>query len=85
MLIQKKNQFFTVGQDKLLAVWDIESRKMINNCVIEKEGMTIACSPEGDELAIGCKEGELYIYDAQTLKKKYLKTEKVRQSISDVK
>ena len=54
---------------------------MINHSTIEKEGMTIACSPEGDELAIGCKEGELYIYDAKTLKKKYLKTEKVRKSI----
>ena len=57
----KKNQYFTIGQDKLLAVWDIASRKMINYCVIEKEGMTIACSPDGYELAIGCKEGELYI------------------------
>ena len=81
----KKNQYFTIGQDKLLAVWDIQSRKMINSCVIEKEGMTIACSPSGDELAIGCKEGELYIYDAETLKKKYLKKEDIRKSISDVK
>ncbi|MBP3801902.1 MAG: EF-hand domain-containing protein, partial [Clostridia bacterium] len=81
----KKNQFYTVGQDKLLAVWDIKNRKMINYCIIEKEGMTIACSPKGDELAIGCKEGELYIYDAEKLKQKYIKKETVRKSISDVK
>jgi hypothetical protein len=38
----------------LLAVWDFESRKMIECGVVRKEGMTIACSPDGDELAIGC-------------------------------
>ena len=58
---------------------------MINYCVIQKEGMTIACSPDGDELAIGCKEGELYIFDAQTLKQKNKKKETVCKSISDIK
>jgi hypothetical protein len=38
----------------LLVVWDFENRKMIECGVVRKEGMTIACSPDGDELAIGC-------------------------------
>ena len=80
-----ENKYFTIGQDKLLAVWDISSRKIINSCNIEKEGMTIACSPDGNELAIGCKEGELLIYDAKNLKKIQLIKETVRKSISDVK
>ena len=80
-----ENKYFTIGQDKLLAVWDISNRKMINSCNIEKEGMTIACSPDGNELAIGCKEGELIIYDANNLRKIQLIKETVRKSISDVK
>ena len=58
---------------------------MINYCVIEKEGVSIACSPDGNELAIGCIEGELYIYDAQNLQKKYTIKEKIRQKVSDIK
>ena len=47
--------------------------------------MTISCSPDGNELAIGCKEGELLIYDANNLNKIQLIKETVRKSISDVK
>ena len=81
----KENKYFTVGQDKLLAIWDISNRKIIKSCNIEKEGMTIACSPDGNNLAIGCKDGELLIYDANNLKKLYMIKETVRKSISDVK
>ena len=81
----KENKYFTVGEDKLLGIWDINTRKLINSCNIEKEADTIACSPDGNELAIGCKEGELIIYDINKLKKKYLIKETVRKSISDVK
>ena len=81
-----KNQYFTVGQDKLLAIWDISTRKIIKSCNIEKVGMTIACSPDGNDLAIGCKDGELLIYDANNLKKKLPPIiEKVRKSIWDAK
>ena len=70
---------------KLLAIWDISTRKMIKSCNIEKLGDNIACSPDGSDIAIGCKSGELYIYDAESLTKKQFIKENVRKSISDLK
>ena len=51
----KENKYFTVFEDKLLGIWDINTRKLINSCNIEKEADVIACSPDSNELAIGCK------------------------------
>ena len=67
----KKNIFFTVGEDKLLAMWDIKTKKLILKCVLEEKSKTIDCSPDCRELAIGCESGNFYIYDAINLKLKY--------------
>ena len=67
----KKNIFFTVGEDKLLAVWDIKTKKLILKSVLEEKSKTVDCSPDCRELAVGCESGNLYIYDAINLKLKF--------------
>ncbi len=80
-----KDQYYTVGEDKLLGVWDIQSRELIQYCVLEEPATSIDISPNGKDLAIGCESSNLYIYDAETLKKKNMKTESVRKAIEDLK
>ena len=67
----KKNIYYTVGEDKLLGVWDVQTKKLIMKNTLEEKSKTIDCSPDGKELAIGCESGNLYIYDAINLKLKY--------------
>ncbi len=80
-----KDQYYTVGEDKLLGVWDVQTRELVQYCVLEEPATSIDISPNGKELAIGCESGNLYIYDAVALKKKYMKTENVRKHIEDLK
>ena len=76
----KKNIFFTVGEDKLLAVWDIKTKKLILKSTLEEKSKTIDCSPDCRELAIGCESGNFYIYDSIDLKLKYKITNKESQN-----
>ena len=80
-----KDQYYTVGEDKLLGVWDIQSKELIQYCVLEEPATSIDISPNGKDLAIGCESSNLYIYDAETLKKKHTKKESVRKAIEDLK
>ena len=75
----KKDIFFTVGEDKLLGVWDIKTKKLILKNTLEEKSKTVDCSPDCKELAVGCESGNFYIYDTISLKLKYQITNKVSQ------
>ena len=81
----EKDEYFTVGEDKLLGVWDIQTRKLKQYCILEEPATTIAISPNGKDLAIGCESGNFYIYDANTLKKKSKKKESVTKAVEEIK
>ena len=81
----KKNKYFTVGQDKMLSIWDVETRKIEKFTSIIEPAEVIHVSPDGRDLAIGCKSGNLHIYDAITLEKKTSKSERKNQPVSIVK
>ena len=59
----KKDIYYTAGQDKLLGVWNIKTKKLELKATLEVKAQTIDCSPDGKELAVGCNSGNLYIYD----------------------
>ena len=83
----KKDKFVTLGQDKLLAIWDIETRQIEKFTTISQTcevGEYLAISPDSKHLAFGTKAGELIIYDLQTLTKKLEKKDR-KQLISCVK
>ena len=72
----KKDIYYTVGEDKLLGVWDVQTKKLIMKTTLEEKSKAIDCSPDGKELAVGCESGVYYIYDAINLKLKYKITNK---------
>jgi microtubule-associated protein-like 6 len=67
----KKDLYYTVGEDKLLGVWDVQTKKLKLKCVLEEKAKTVDCSPDCKELAVGCESGNFYIYDTVNLKVKY--------------
>ena len=81
----ERNTFYTVGEDKLLGLWDVDSMKLKQWCKLEEEATSIDVSPNGKELAIGCESGNFYIYDAKTFKKKLKKKESVTKAIEEIK
>jgi len=75
----KKDKFITLGQDKLLAIWDIETRqieKFTNITATCDVGEYLAISPDGKHLAFGSKQGELFVYDYATLTQKLTKKDR---------
>jgi len=58
-----QNTFYTVGEDGLLALWDSHSRKQIHSVNIKLPAKQIHVSPDGQMLAVGCKNGEIKIFD----------------------
>lgn len=81
----KRDIYYTVGEDKLLGVWDIVTRKLIQYCVLEEAATSIDVSPDGKDLSIGTETGNMYVYDAASLKKKLIIKEKVRKAIEEIK
>ena len=79
-----KPLYATFGQDSILAIWDIEQRKLIKSAKIEGPGETIAYSPSGDVLALGLQNGKVLIYDSESLELKLSKHDRIK-GVSQVK
>lgn len=52
-----KNEFVTVGEDFLVAKWDIPSKKQLLGLKIKYQANTVAISSDGTTIAVGCKNG----------------------------
>lgn len=48
-----KHEFITVGEDRRLRVWDMETRTLIKMATFDADVLTVAYSPTGDTIAIG--------------------------------
>lgn len=81
----KKSKYLTIGQDKMLALWDVPSRKIEKYTTIPEPAEFIHISPDGKDLAIGSKSGTVHIYDAITFEKKLTKSERKGQPIGSLK
>ena len=77
--------FYTVGEDKLLAMWDTKTKEM-KKCVknVGQASKAVACSPNGNYVAIGCKNGDVVVYDANKLTET-CKLKKTKKEISVIK
>jgi WD40 repeat protein/Ca2+-binding EF-hand superfamily protein len=58
-----QNEFVTVGEDFLLAKWDIKTRKQITALRLKYEAKTIDICSTAKTMAIGCKNGFLLILE----------------------
>lgn len=80
----KKDKYFTAGQDLMLALWDVKSRAIEKFTTVPDQIEVMAVSPDAKTLAMGCKSGDLYIYDAVNLTQKAKKHDR-KQPISEIK
>lgn len=80
----KKDKYFTCGQDKMLAIWDIKTRVVEKFTTVPEPVEVMCVSPDGKNLALGCKNGDLYIYDAVSLTQKAKKHDR-KHPISEMK
>jgi len=59
-----KAEFLTVGQDGMLGVWDIASRRQKRYAKLECGADAVAYSTDGGYIAIGMRNGYLLVVDA---------------------
>lgn len=81
---RKQNCFYTVGEDNLLAKWDIANRRQLLSDRINAPAKTIDISEDGSLLAVGSKRGDIWTFDPSTLKQ-LKNSAKVKHEISIVK
>jgi len=80
----KKNEFFTVGQDCMLACWDINSRKQKLATKLEYKATVLAMSPDEKFLAVGCMNGFVLIINPTNFNLIQTLKDRTKQ-ISDIK
>ncbi|KRX05725.1 WD40-repeat-containing domain [Pseudocohnilembus persalinus] len=63
----KNNQFFTVGEDNLLACWDIKRKMQLLSVKLDFPAKAMHMSPNGKYLIVGCTNGSVLIVDPKSL------------------
>ena len=79
-----RNEYATLGQDGLLAIWEASSRKQKTCVKLEGPGGVLTFSPNGNILVAGLTNGKILILDGVTLAVKGMKHDRVKQ-ISELK
>ncbi|KAF2905825.1 hypothetical protein ILUMI_00361 [Ignelater luminosus] len=59
-------QFATAGHDKLLQMWDSMSHSILWSKDIGEQAQSLAFSPDGNTIAVGCVSGHWLVFDSQT-------------------
>ncbi len=57
-------EFITIGQDNMLAIWDIKTRRQKKFAKLDCGGNVLAYTSDGAKLAIGYTNGSLTLLDA---------------------
>ncbi|TNV87854.1 hypothetical protein FGO68_gene13813 [Halteria grandinella] len=65
-----KDEYVTVGQDMILAIWDLKQRKQRRFSRLTQEANVVAYSNNGKLLVIGMINGEVIWLDAESLTQK---------------
>ena len=79
-----RNEYATIGQDGLLAIWDIATRRQKTCTKLEAPGGVVAFSPNGSLLVAGLDNGKIVVLDGVTLAIKDTKQDRTKQ-ISEMK
>jgi hypothetical protein len=65
----KKNQMYTIGEDKYLRVFDFKTKEVANNNQISKSKLTkMIVHPESKTIFIATKAGQLAVVDYGAVK-----------------
>jgi WD40 repeat protein len=57
------NMFLTCGMDFMLAKWNTETHEQVNVVEIKYQAKTLDCNPDSGNIAVGCSNGRVLIYD----------------------
>ena len=76
--------FATVGEDSMLAVWELLNCKQKNSCKVEGPANTLSYSSDGLQLSVGFQNGKVIVYDSETLEEVVQKHDR-RKPISQIK
>lgn len=79
-----RNEFATIGQENLVAIWDVATRKQKTCAKLEAPGGVVGYSPNGTLLIAGLDNGKIAILDGVTLAIKDTKHDRTKQ-ISEIK
>jgi len=78
--------YYTVGEDMMMACWDIASRSQMSNLKLKFAAKTLHISPDGKIIAVGCMEGTTFIINcADNKKMTIINTLKEKSEVSIVK
>ena len=75
--------FATVGEDFRICVWDGRKRQLKRNRYIADKGRSVAWSPDGAHIAIGCVRGNWIVVSSTTLDELY-REQHCREIIGDI-
>lgn len=80
----KEKQFYTVGQENMLAIWDIKTRRQLKYARLDCPADSIEFSFDGKFIAIGYTNGQVTILDASTFAIKSVRRDR-KKAISEIK
>ena len=76
--------FATASEGEHVHVWCAASRKLQRTVALGSKARCVGYSPDGGELAVGCKNGGVHVLDAKSLiRLKWMKT--LSEYVTDVK
>lgn len=75
-------EYATVGQDCLVSIWDITTRKQKQGAKVQNPAVTCAYSTDGNMLAVGHENGHVSLFDSNSLRQLHVIQEQQRGAIT---
>lgn len=79
-----EDQFYTVGQDCMLAIWDIKARRQLKFARLDCAANVIEFSPNGSFISIGYTNGQVTVLDSKSFAIKSVRRDR-KKEISEIK
>lgn len=78
-----EEQFYTVGQDCMLAIWDIKTRRQLKFARLDCASDVLEFSPDGKYIALGYKNGQVTVLDSKSFAIKSVRRDR-KKEISEI-
>ena len=79
-----EDQFYTVGQDSMLAIWDIKTRRQLKFARLDCGADVLEFSPNSKFIALGYKNGQVTVLDSKSFAIKSVRRDR-KKEISEIK
>lgn len=78
-----EDQFYTVGQDCMLAIWDIKTRRQLKFARLDCASDVLEFSPDAKYIALGYKNGQVTVLDSKSFAIKSVRRDR-KKEISEI-